>query len=55
MSGLQKMGKNFAVYDTTGKRFLEFFAYPIQAERYIEKRKKGSKRFIVLDIRKKNE
>ena len=48
------MKKPYAVYNSRTNKMIEFFEYPIQAERYIGNRLSDSKAFSVIDIRRKN-
>ena len=47
------MKKPFGVFNKNSKRFVEFFQYPTQADKFINKVLGGSKRFVVVDKRKK--
>ena len=45
------MKNKFGVYNPKKKRYEEFFEFPKQAERFIDK--KGSKALRIVDLRKK--
>jgi hypothetical protein len=42
------MEKKYSVFDTKYKNHIQWFEFPIQAEKFIEKRLKNSQRYIVI-------
>lgn len=47
------MKKRFAIWDKTKKKFIEFFEYPIQAQKYLDKKLMSSMRYSIVDKKKK--